>query len=174
VEAIIAWCGFVGAWLLVAGPVYQAAVELSDQEMAREDVERLTDHLDRSHIEGAPPRVSSWWWLFPPVLYLKHRRREATLRQLMLSQLTPEQAGIVIDYLNKSTGWLLVGAGGLLIATKETWELREHFEWPVWIFWVLCVVMAVLCLANAGRRMERSQSNVTRASGRGADGRSGR
>ncbi len=27
-EHLIAWAGFLGAWLLVAGPVYQAALEL--------------------------------------------------------------------------------------------------------------------------------------------------
>ena len=27
-EYLIAWCGFFGAWLLVAGPISQAAQEL--------------------------------------------------------------------------------------------------------------------------------------------------
>jgi hypothetical protein len=31
VDGVIAWCGFVGAWLLVAGPIYQAALELPER-----------------------------------------------------------------------------------------------------------------------------------------------
>lgn len=27
VHELIAWCGFLGAWLLFAGPIYQAALE---------------------------------------------------------------------------------------------------------------------------------------------------
>ena len=49
--------------------------------------------------------------------------------------------------MTKARGWLLVGAGGLLIATKETWELVEGNEWPTWLFWVLIVGMALLCVA---------------------------
>jgi hypothetical protein len=29
-DLIAVWCGFVGAWVLVAGPLYQGAVELSE------------------------------------------------------------------------------------------------------------------------------------------------
>jgi hypothetical protein len=27
VDELVAWCGFFGAWFLVAGPIYQAALE---------------------------------------------------------------------------------------------------------------------------------------------------
>ena len=33
---VIAWAGFLGAWLLVAGPLYQGAIELREEEVDRE------------------------------------------------------------------------------------------------------------------------------------------
>jgi hypothetical protein len=159
VDAVIAWCGFLGAWLLVAGSVYQAAVELGDEELEREDLEHLRSDVEHG-ADGAPPRIPAWWWLFPPVLYVKHRRRDKVMRTLMLARLTLEQTELVLDFVNKATGWVLVGLGGFLIASKETWELREHYEWPIWPFWLLIVCMAGLCLANAAVRMQRSQDII--------------
>ena len=33
---VIAWCGFLGAWLLVAGPLDQAVREIEDQAFQHE------------------------------------------------------------------------------------------------------------------------------------------
>ena len=38
-EQFIAWCAFLGAWLLFAGPVLQAALELREQQLSREEFE---------------------------------------------------------------------------------------------------------------------------------------
>ena len=35
---LILWSGFFGAWLLVAGPLYQAALELSEEDISRDDM----------------------------------------------------------------------------------------------------------------------------------------
>jgi hypothetical protein len=32
---VIAWAGFLGAWLLVAGPLYQGALELREEDVDR-------------------------------------------------------------------------------------------------------------------------------------------
>lgn len=53
---------------------------------------------------------------------------------------------------------MFVGLGGFLIATKETWELVEHHEWPVWAFWVLVAAMLTLASANATHRLARSHT----------------
>jgi hypothetical protein len=161
-DVFIAWCAFLGAWLLVAGPVYQAAVELGQQDRERRDVAQVVQDYEHGSPDGTPPPVSGWWWLLPPVLYVKHRQRDKVVRDLMMSQLTTEQTQLVVEYMHKASGWMLVGLGGLLIAAKETWELHERYEWQPWVFWLLVVVMAVLCLANAGFRMRRSQSIVER------------
>ena len=49
-EALIAWCGFAGAWLLFGGPVYQAALELQEQDIERDRLAELGDQA-----QGPPP-----------------------------------------------------------------------------------------------------------------------
>jgi uncharacterized membrane protein YhaH (DUF805 family) len=51
--------------------------------------------------------------------------------------------------------WFLVAAGAFLITVKETWELREGYEWAEGVFWGLIVVMLVLCVANAAAGVRR-------------------
>jgi hypothetical protein len=50
---------------------------------------------------------------------------------------------------DKATGWLFVGVGGLLIAIKETWLLREHYGWSLAAYWPLVVFMIVVSVGNA-------------------------
>ena len=71
-EHLIAWCGFLGGWLLVAGPISQAVQELTELELERERIAEATSKVER------PPPVSVWWWLLPPAkMYLEHRRNDA-------------------------------------------------------------------------------------------------
>ena len=140
---LILWAGFLGAWLLVAGPVYQASLELAEEEFEQESY-----HETMSSV-GRPARVSPWWWLVPPVhLYLSNRTKDAWWREF-LTAMDDEQYGQFQRYRNKASGWIIVGAGGLLIAAKETWELVEGNEWPTWLFWVLLVVALLGALGHA-------------------------
>jgi hypothetical protein len=84
--------------------------------------------------------VSAWWWLLPPVPYLLAQRRSRRWRTDMMAALSQEDLESLIEFIDKARGWLLVGAGGFLLATKETWELHEHYEWPQAVFWILLVV----------------------------------
>jgi hypothetical protein len=154
VETLIAWSGFFGAWLLVAGPLYQAAIELEQEDFEREEFGRIMQSLP------PPPRSSPWWWLVPPVAYLRQRRQGRAYRDLILGALTPKQVEDMIRFRNKATGWLTVGAGALLIAVKETWELVGHSEWPVWVFWALLVVMAGVAALNTSLRMKRGHDMI--------------
>src|ERR1700744_6273455 len=105
-EQFIAWCAFLGAWLLFAGPILQAALELREQELSRKEFES-------PHPAVVPePPVSAWWWLLPPVYYRLNHRRSDRMNQAMMKLLTPQQMSGLIDYVNKATGWLFVGAGG--------------------------------------------------------------
>jgi hypothetical protein len=141
VPELILWAGFLGAWLLVAGPLHQARVELAEEEFERERFEDVVS------VVGPPQPVSPWWWLLPPVrVYLGRRAKDRWDRQVWL-RLPDEDFEALSSFMSKARGWLLVGAGGLLIATKETWELVEGHEWPHWLFWVLVVGMAGLCVA---------------------------
>ena len=59
----ILWCGFVGAWLLVAGPVYQAALELDAEEVARDALENAANQLPPSARPLAWIAVKETWEL---------------------------------------------------------------------------------------------------------------
>ncbi len=155
-ERFILWCGFAGAWLLFAGPIFQAALELREQEMARAEIEAAAALVDDE------PPISPWWWLLPPVFYWLNHRRSERMHEAVMKVLTPEQMRGLIDYVNKATGWFFVGAGGLLLAAKETWELCENYEWSVAVYWPLAALMAVASVANAVGRIVRGRQTVDR------------
>ena len=49
---VIAWVTFAGAWLLVAGPLYQGAVELDELDVDREAIEVIKASAIRQHQVG--------------------------------------------------------------------------------------------------------------------------
>ncbi len=154
-ETLIALAGFAGAWLLVAGPVFQASVELRSEGEVMDRV--------RSHMGDIPkPRpVSAWWWLLPPVHMFLQSRRSDEFHDAVLAELTPEELEAITRYMKIARGWMFVALGAWLIAWKETWELVEHEEWPTAVFWVLLVAMSMgalgLTVASASRERGMAQ-----------------
>ena len=148
-HAVIAWSGFLGAWLLVAGPLFQAAVELDAQEDRRGGVTRLARQTER-------PRLSPWWWLLPPVAYALQRRRQRDVRRQLFDALTAEELEGFVEFTSVATGWALVAAGAFFIAVKETYELAELYEWPLGVFVALLVVMLAVCAANTVVRVRQA------------------
>lgn len=151
---LIAWVGFAGAWLLVAGPLYQGALELLEQEIDRTGFEAV--------YQGLPPpeMPSAWWWLMPPVMFARRRRLNEAYRRQVREQLTPQQREQFTGFMQKATGWFVVAAGASLLAVKETWELAEHLEWPVWVFVAVLTVMFVLVLTNTAYGVTRKQADA--------------
>jgi hypothetical protein len=145
-EYVIAICGFIGGWLLVAGPVWQAAIELRDEEVDQEEIEAVKSMI------AVPPPIAIWWWLLPPVAYVLQMRRRRDYHEKFNAALKPEQLKQTISFFNKANGWVIVAIGGFLIAVKETWELVEDFHWPQWVFWVLVVVMPIVAVSSAVRK----------------------
>src|SRR4051794_4179789 len=143
----IAWCGFLGAWLLVAGPIYQAAIELADEELERSDLERARA------LTEAPPRVSRWWLLVPPAAYLLYTRRRRAHRRALLHVLTADQLEQLMHFSETATAWMFVASGAFLIAVKETWELHEAYEWSTSIVYALVVAMVIVCAGNTAFRV---------------------
>jgi hypothetical protein len=160
-SGFIAWCAFFGAWALVAGPLYQAAIELQEQDIEREKIAEATATSERP--------VSSWWWLFPPARYLLARRRLNRSRDAIRAALAPEEMEALVRYVSKASGWLFVGVGGLLLAIAETWGLREHYDWPAAVFWVLIVVMMLASVGNVALRFRRA-SRILEHQKRASDG----
>ena len=153
----IAWCGFLGAWLLVAGPIYQAAIELADEDFQRSDLEQATA------LAKAPPRVSRWWLLLPPLAYLLNLRRRRAHRRALMDVLAPNQLEQLMHFSETATAWLFVASGAFLIAVKETWELREAYEWSTLIFYAIVVAMVMACAATTAVRIRRRYDILAQA-----------
>lgn len=142
-------------WLLFAGPVYQAALELGDERQHGPDMQALAAKIEK------PEHIAPWWWLLPPVGYVLQKRRSRGYREAFLAAMSTEELRITVGYAHKANGWVFVAVGAVLIATKESYELAEHHHWPIWVFVVLVVVMVVLAASYTAVRM---------AAGRGMPG----
>lgn len=149
-ETFALWLGFIGSWLLFAGPIYQAALELQDEDIEFDRIRAAGSKVEK------PSYVSIWWWLLPPVkMYLeRNRRKEFELRVLKL--LSKEDQEAMVSFKNKATAWFFVAAGGFCIAIKETYELTEHNEWSSWVLAGLVFTMIYLSIANLISRIKNS------------------
>ncbi|GAA1089237.1 hypothetical protein [Tsukamurella spumae] len=133
-ETAIRWVAFFGGWLLVAGPLIQARLELEAEGQELSGIQSLL----RATLP--PSRLSRWWWLLPPLaLYLTRRRQTAYLATLN-EKLTPEQRHGLWHFFAVARAWMIVASGAFLIALKETYELAHHHHWPAPAFWGLCVI----------------------------------
>jgi hypothetical protein len=73
VQEVIAWATFAGAWLLVAGPLYQGSAELAELDFDREGIQGTA-----AAVQAAQTRPSAWWWLLwfclrPPTAPVRER-----------------------------------------------------------------------------------------------------
>jgi hypothetical protein len=149
---IIAWCGFLGAWLLVAGPLDQAVREVEDNEFEQDAITEAASRV------GEPPQVSGWWLLLPPVWWYLRRRRESQYRHNVAEELDDRDLLAFLTFKDVLNGWAYVAAGAALLAVKETWDLHETFEWPEWVSWALIVVMLGLCVGTTRLRYQHRQA----------------
>ena len=147
----IIWAGFLGAWLLVAGPLYQGALELREEDVDRDEIQQTKTRVAR------PEPLSPWWWLVPPVMYLIRRRQARQFRDEVMAQLSPQQREQFTRFMNKAAGWFTVAGGALLLAADQTWRAAERYGWPPWLFWLLAVLMLGLCVLNTAVRMIRNE-----------------
>jgi hypothetical protein len=150
-EGLADWAGFIGAWLLFAGPIYQAALELQDQDIETERIQATGKQID------VPRHVSAWWWLFPPLKFYLERRRSKEYRKAYVKALLDEDVEALMAFFNKATAWIFVGIGGFLIACKETYELVAHYDWSNWIILALIVVFAAASIINTVFRVHRTK-----------------
>jgi len=149
VPDLIAFCGFLGAWLLVIGPLGQAVRELDEEEFERDSLVRAAQQVDKL------PPVSAWWWLVPPVYFVLRRRRDRVYRKDIVGVMRPEELEAFAHLRDVAGTWALVAAGASLIAAKETWDMHEQYEWAGWTFWALMAVMLLICAASVVFRARR-------------------
>lgn len=140
-DILILWIAFVGSWLLFAGPIYQAALELSDENL---EIDKI--RLPRESA-GLPPRISVYWWFLPPIKLYLEQRRSSQYRKYLFQTMDTKDAESLMSFLNKATGWLLVAIGGLFIATKETYELSKYYEISPVVFTLVILIMALISIS---------------------------
>lgn len=146
------WLIFWGTWLLVAGPVYQGARELAEEDAGR-----------RANVPvyGLPwqPLPAGLWWLLPPVMVVLRFLRVVAYRRRFLAQLSPSQRVQREGFLQKAMGWFVVAAGASLLAISQTWELTEHMQWPGWVFVLVLIAMFTLTIWGAQRAVVRKRAH---------------
>lgn len=149
---VIAWCGFLGAWLLVAGPLDQAVREVEENEFEQDAITEAASRVEE------PPQVSGWWLLLPPVWYVLRRRREDKYRHSVAEEMDDRDLLAFLNFRDVLNGWAYVAMGAALIAVKETWELHEAYEWPEWTFAALIVAMLAFCVGTTRLRYQHRQA----------------
>jgi hypothetical protein len=148
---VIAIAGFLGAWFLVAGPLMQAWLELNDEQLDHERFEATVSDIPK------PEKISAWWWLLPPIAWILTRRRGTAYRNAVMRSLDQDLAEASVSFFNKANGWFIVASGAALLGIKETWELAEALELPIWAFWVLVILAPILCIVNLVVRISSSE-----------------
>ena len=158
-QTIVLFIGFIGSWLLFAGPMYQAALELKEQDI----------EIDRIRAAGPkvpkPKSISMWWWLIPPVQIILARRRSQEYRKKYIKALRHEDAEALISFMNKATAWMLVGLGGFCIAFQETDDLAEHMSWNTWLVLIMIALAFLASLNFIMARLKRERRILTKLRG---------
>ena len=130
--ALMLWFGFIGGWLLVAGPLFQGVLELREQEINREEIEAATAGSKPG------PRPSRWWWLVPPLMLAKIRRRDEDFWREALAALPADQVARIAGLRPKMYGWFIVSLA------PRSWRRRKPGSWrftttgrcgPSWRSW---------------------------------------
>lgn len=157
-ELFATWCGFLGSWLLVAGPIYQASLELREEQIAAERI-----HETRAKVTQER-HASAWWWLLPPVIVLLERRSNKQYQEAFFAALPDEDVADMVTFINKANGWLYVASGGLLLAVNETYELSHMLHWHFFTFWAVVIALAAASVINTAYRNSRSERIVRKHS----------
>jgi len=161
-EHLAAWAGFLGVWCLVAGPIYQANLELRAEDLAVDRIRAASKQVP------APDTVSDWWWLLPPMHWVLRRRCQEAHKRMVLDVMQDEDYEALTHFVNKAVGWMVVAVGGFLIAAKESYGLCQEMEWSNVVFWTLLVVMAALSNGFSAGRITRTERHLARHASRTA------
>lgn len=110
------WLDIVAAWLLVAGSLYQGALEL-----------RAQDHwLLHRQFEMSVHKVSAWWLFVLPVYWmLKHRAQRENYDRFM-AKLSHADVVTLVHFFEKATGWFIVTTSALLMGVAL---VAREFGW---------------------------------------------
>ena len=121
-EKIYAVLTFCGVWLLYVFPLYQGALELSEPN-------KMLKRFQKSG--NKYPKVSPWYWLFPPLKI--HKEKIRGIKMLRDNISSKKEMDRLFRYFNKAVAWYYIAIAGVLngiVATHElfaVYSLQEHF-----------------------------------------------
>ena len=136
-ETLIRWAAYLGGWLLVAGPMIQARLELEAEATELSGIGEVVRST------APPSHLSRWWWLVPPVAMFLTRRRQSAFLNTLGERLDTAQLAKLARFFAVARAWMIVACGAALIAIKETYELAHHHHWGATGFWLLVLIAAV-------------------------------
>ncbi|MFT4186832.1 MAG: hypothetical protein QM613_06370 [Micrococcaceae bacterium] len=154
----MAWCAFIGSWVLVAGPLYQGAMELGEFDINRDD---FTNHI---HQIDPPEHISPWWWLIPPLAYIKTKQIQNPWRKRFFASFNDAQREQFVSFSNKSTGWFMICIGASLIGIDSANSLTKAMEWSNLAMIPLIIFAAIMCVSFTVARLHRTKSMLQRYS----------
>ena len=153
-ETLTVWASFIGAWLLFAEPIYQAALELQEQDIETDRIRATGKQID------IPRHVSAWWWLVPPAKLYLERKRSKEYRKAYIKALLNEDVEALMAFFNKATAWVFVADGGFLIAINETYGLVQEYDWSDILFWIIIVILVFVSILNTTLRVSRTKKII--------------
>jgi hypothetical protein len=144
--ALVLLLGTIGAWLLFAGPIYQAALEMRGHDDASERIRGAVSSV------VPPPPVSWWWWLIPPAKIGLEWRRATRHRRAHMDALSVEDFESLLGFIHKATGWTLVGTGGLFMAIAQSYTFAQQYPIGDAAFVAMVTLVATACVVGCTLR----------------------
>ena len=150
---------FAGSWIVFFGAIYQAALEIQEHELTRKRLEAIALGV------AAPPRISRWWWLIPPLRIVLARLRASKLHHAFVGAISLDDYATLLALVAKLRGWLFVASGTYALAIKETLAFAHA---PLIVLGATCAcAVALAALIAAGKRaleQKRAMPNPARSS----------
>lgn len=151
-ETFMAWLVFLGAWLLFAGPIYQAVLELRDEDI---EIDRI--RAAKASVQK-PENVSAWWWILPPLKIYKEFASRRAYQWRYVKTLTREDLESVVSFQSKAFAWSLVAVGGFFVACDETYNVVQQEGWSNLVLLLMIIGMLVLSILNLILQTSRAKA----------------
>lgn len=141
-ETFFDFLTLIGCWLLFAGAIFQAALELKDQDIKRDRIMTARRQVSVSR------HVSQWWWFLPPIKLVLEKRQTRKWRREHFKLLARADRNALLDFTHRAKGWLIVSGGAFLAAVVATRTFGIHLQWNGGVIFMLALFLTCLSLLN--------------------------
>lgn len=137
----------IGDWLLFAGPLLQAAIELREEADGWDDVHKHLREAVKS--DDWPKRVSFLWWLLPPVKIHLERKRSDKAQSIISRELSEDELKMFRVFGLKARAWVIVSGGAWLMALATSYQvLSQDFGFSLISWLISMILISFICLAS--------------------------